>query len=514
MVRQLVFLMSLISFSASVSAQENLPRERWFEVSTDNFQVLSQLSRGQTEDRALVLEQWRSAALHVLGRDGTQWQDIVPTHIYFFDNEENLRAFSDTPEASFFYPAPRANFLAIGESEDSHSQALHHYAHFLINNQPHGLPRWYEEGMSKYLSRVRVEEDSAQMPDLLPSDMELMLAVNESLSLDALMYDDSALASPRQIQIANHKAGIFMHFLLHAHELGDFPDRRLQLQAYVDLLQEGRNLRFAYDQAFDFSLAALEREFLRYLQEASTTRQNDRVLAVLDEFEPFDGEQSDEEFVALGLGELALHAGKFELAELYFGILVNQRSPIGRAYSGYADALRMRASVAGDALPDVLSLYQEALSLEAGDPQLSLDYGQFLETELNSCERVYSATERISMRAEMREHFSNALNLAPDLPEANLSYAQIFLQEGESWQEGLSYQERAFAARAADSFVMEQAIAYAIAAENYERARILIDRLSRPLHIWGTPFWISELSIKLDAAERRQPFDRCATAGP
>jgi hypothetical protein len=513
MIRQLVFLVSLICFSAGVSAQENLARERWFEVSTDNFQVLSQLSRGQTEERALALERWRSVALQILGRDESLVQDPVLTHIYLFDNEEDLRAFSDSPEASFFYPAPRANFLAVGESDDSQSEALHQYSHFLINNQPHGLPRWYEEGMSKYLSRVSVDDDNARMPDLLTSDLELMLAVNESLSLDELLHDDSALASPRQIQIANHKAGIFMHFLLHAHEREDFLDRRLQLQAYVDLLQAGRNLRFAYDQAFDISLAALEREFLRYVQLAAQARQSDRVLFVLEGFEPFDGEQSDEEFVALGLGELALHAGKFELAELYFGMLVNQRSPIGRAYSGYADALRMRASVEGDSLPDVLSLYQEALLLEADDPQLSLDYGQFLETELNSCERVYSDTERMNMRAEMREQFSNALRLGPESPEANLSFAQIFLQEEESWQEGLPYQEKAFAARAADSFVMEQAIAYAIAAENYEQARTLIARLSRPLHTWGTPYWISELSIKLEAAERRQPFDPCANAG-
>ena len=41
--------------------------------------------------------------------------------------------------------------------------------------------------------------------------------------------------------------------------------RRAQLQRYLDFLQQGRTERFAYDQSFDSSVAALERDFDRFL---------------------------------------------------------------------------------------------------------------------------------------------------------------------------------------------------------------------------------------------------------
>lgn len=510
MVRSLVLLILMVSFLDGAMAQEAIARERWFEVNTGTFRVFSQLSRRQSERKAAELELWRDAAIALLGPSAPGDPDPIQTYVYVFEDEDVLRLFADGEEPAYLYSSPRAGFLISVDTDASLNLAQHHYAHFLINNRPIGVPLWYEEGMANYLSRLSVSSGEIQLRAFREEEYEFAAALKDVLALEDLLYDTAALASPRLIQIGNLKAAMFVHFLLHGHEREGFADQREQLQAYLAFLQEGRTERFAYDQSFDVPLVALEREYDRYVEAAATSADADRTLMNLAERPATEAVESTPDEVTMALAELSLHGGKFNAAEVLFGDLVARGSQVGRAYSGFADAQRLRLRGPEEADPDIVPLYLQAVAMEESDPQLYLDYGQYLDTELDDCARGYSAQERQRMQEEMRTYFGRALTLAPESPEVNLSYAQIFLQEGEDWQQGLSYQSKAFAAMPADTFIMEQAIEYAIAAARYDEARMLIARLARPLHFWGTPTWIADLSNRLQAAERGQMFDACA----
>lgn len=514
MLRSLVLPIFLLSFLQEVAAQEAIARERWFAVDTGNFRVFSQLSRGQTERTAAELEQWRQAAVSLLGPSAVAASDPIQTHVYLFDDDDVLRLFAEGEESSYLYSSPRAGFLILTDAEASLNLAQHHYSHFLINNRPIGVPRWYEEGMTDYLSRLRADSGEIELRAFRDEQIEFAARLNEVLSLEALLYDDSALASPRLIQIANLKSAMFLHFLLHGHEWEGFPDRRAQLTAYLGFLQQGRTDRFAYDQGFDVPLAALERDFDRFLPMMLESGDIDRSLMTLTEESETEVVEPTPDEITLALAELALHSGKFDASELLFGDLVSRQSQVGRAFSGLADAQRMRVRGPEETVPDVVALYLRAVSLEDSDPQLYLDYGQYLDTELDDCEKGYSAQEKQAMQNDMRTYFTRALALAPESPEVNLSYARIFLMEGQDWQQGLEYHRKAFAALPADSFIMEQAIEYALAGAQYDEARVLIARLARPMHFWGTQPWIADLSNRLQAAERGQVFDPCAASTP
>lgn len=514
MLRLLVLPIFLLSFLQEVKAQEAIARERWFEVDTGNFRVFSQLSRGQTERAAVELEQWREAAVAVLGPSVVAARDPIHTYVYLFDDEDALRLFAEGEESSYLYSSPRAGFLILTDSDASLDLAQHHYSHFLINNRPIGVPRWYEEGMAAYLSRVRASSGELELRAFRDEQIEFATRLNEVLSLEALLYDDSALASPRLIQIANLKSAMFLHFLLHGHEWEGFPDRRAQLQAYLEFLQEGRTARFAYDQGFTDPLATLERDFDRFLPVFLESGDVHRPLMTLPDQPEREAVEPTADAITLALAELSLHSGKFNGAEVLFGDLVARQSQVGRAFSGLADARRMRVRGPEETMPDVVPLYLQAIAMEDSDPQLYLDYGQYLDTELHDCEKGYSAQERQSMQDDMQTYFARALELAPESPEVNLSYARIFLMEGQDWRQGLEYHRKAFAAMPADGFIMEQAIEYALAAAQYDEARTLITRLARPLHFWGTQPWIADLSNRLQAAERGQAYDVCAASTP
>lgn len=500
----------------SYAADGDLATERWFATKTDNFTIYSQLSKSQTERRASQFENWRDAALQVLGIASTQQQDPIKTYLYLFDDDDDYALFAENNDAAYFFSSPRANFIIAQSSDAGIDMAQHHYAHFLINNAPVGVPRWFEEGMSQYLSRLEANNRNVELQGFRDEDYQLLAALNADYSLDNLLYDDDALASPRLVQIANLKSAMFVHFLRHGQQREGFQDRSGDLQNYLGFLKQGRTERFAYDQAFNLSVRRMAEEFDRFVEEGQSRGDRDLELLEVEGQREFEAYEVTSEEIKLAIAEISLHSARFPLSAYYFETLMQDGEGGGRAFSGFADAQRMDAlsssgvSVEGKTSQELELLYQQALEVSPDDYQLHLDYGQYYDNLRDNCEEPLTAAQLQRVQQGMTEHFEKALALNPESAEVNLSNAQLFLFEGKDWQQGLVYQDKAFAALPADTFVMEQAIEYAILAEDYDKANLLINRMARPMHFWGTPSWIRDLRSKLHAAERGEIFDACA----
>lgn len=513
--RKLLVLLTMITLQAYAADDGNLATERWFASETNNFVIYSQLSKRQTERHANALEHWRDAALQVLGVADSQQQDPIKTYFYLFDGEDDYALFAQSNDTAYFFSSPRANFIIAQSSDSGIDMAKHHYAHFLINNRPIGVPRWYEEGMSQYLSRLNPDGRAVELRGFSADDYSLMAAVNADLALDDLLYDDNALASPRLIQIANLKSAFFVHFLRHGQQHDGFDDLSDKLQDYLGFLQQGRSERFAYDQAFNLSERRMEEEFERFIVEGQRRGDSDQDIFAIQEPSEFEAYETPREEIELALAEISLHSARFHLSAFYFDRLQQEGQGGGRAASGFADANRMLAedseNSAGELSAQELELsYQRALEIAPQDFQLHLDFGQYFDSLRDNCKNPLSPAQLQRVQEGMSTHFRNAMALNPDSAEVNLSNAQLYMFAGADWQQGLVYQEKAFASLPADNFVMEQAIEYAILAKNYERAESLIDRMARPMHFYGTPSWIRDLRNQLQAAERGQVFDPCA----
>lgn len=506
--KRLLLLFVWVALLEQAVAQDALVAKRWHTSSTENFTVFSQLSRRQTQGQASDLEQWRSASLQLLENVSPQVQASIKTYLYLFSSEDDFALFSDGSEPAYFFSSPRANFIIVQDNESGVKLAKHHYAHFLLNNRPQGLPRWYEEGMSHYLSRLDTTGRDARLNRLSDEEFELMDALNSAIALEELFYDDSALASPRLVQIANLKSAFFMHYLRHAHEREGFSNRTDTLVDYLSFLDQGRSERFAFDQAFDASMSVLAQDFQRYLEAGLRQSERNIELFSLPSGNEVEAQQVSADDKALWLAELALHSGRFTLSAYLFNSLIEGSQAPGRAYSGYADAMRM-----GDLESEsVTLLYEQAALRSPDDYQIHLDFGQFYDSKRNSCDPAPTAQERMFYESEMQRHFQRALALNPESTEVNLSYAQVFLFEQQRWQEGVEYQRKAFAGLPSDTFVQEQAIEYALRDSDFDYAQTLIERLARPMHFWGTPVWVDELRMKLNAAQRVEPHDICANA--
>ena len=497
------------AFLAQISvAQEDLLEQRWYLVESQNIVLISEASARQTRRFVEKLETWRQISAQIIARVDEFPKANVPNYVFLFDDEESFRHFSAGQQRAFFYATPRSNFMAVVRgAEGSLSEGLHHYSHFLMRNfYDLRLPRWYEEGLSGYLARMQVDGTGAGFDRISPESDEALIAISETLSMERLIYQDEALASPRMIQIANLKSEALMHFLLHGHE-DEYPDRRNQLQRYLEYIFEGRTPRFAFDQAFDVTTAELDEELHEYLSERSRSR-GDIANSAGNVVSPNDPRELEQSELAILLGELALNTGQAEHAEMFFSAAMSRDSDLARAYSGLGDALRFQEVAGRD--QEIAALFDRALELSPDEPDILLDYGEYWEAELNDCAKNYPAVEREVIIGRIKQSFEKALSLVPTNAEAHLAMGQVYLFPEEDWSTGRAYQQRAFELLPADSFIMEQAVRYAIEADEFDEAEALIGEMSQPLHYFGIPGYVNDLRQRLNSKRGGSAYNACA----
>lgn len=504
----LLFCLSYcVSFSSL--AQQELLDERWFKLSTPNFILYSQLSSRQTRRVANDLEQWRQVAAYNISGQSNFQPANVSNIVYLFDDKKSFSYFTNAEELAFFYPTPRHNFMAFVPSLDSsQSAALHQYAHFLEKNFADlRVPRWYEEGLAGYLARIEIDRGQAKLSKVSKSGNQMLVQVNGILPMERLLYSDEALSSPRIIQIANLKSEALLYYLLHSHEESTFADRREELSNYLKLLLQGRNPRFSFDQSFSITPKQLDAEFENYLLTTSNPVGEVRAGSLISTGE-LDPARVGKAELGLVIGELALNAGKMEAAELFFQSVIDAEEEFARAYSGLGDSLRYQELEGRD--QEIARYFITALELAPNDLDIILDYSEYWESELKSCDKSYPSGQRQSILETMKAQLDLAVLLEPNSAEANLAIAEFYLLEGQDWMLGRGYQEKAFELLPADGFIMEQTIKYAIAANDFDEAERLITEMAQPLHFFGEPAYVTDLREYLAMKRRGESYDACA----
>ncbi len=313
----LIIFVWVILLAPTISAQDELARARWQRATSEHFTVYSQpvvaSNRALCPGTGAVASGRRqryAGAGHVPAPGDTQLR-------FRFDRLDDFQQFTLGEDAAFFYPTPRANFMALVANDATALRlARHHYGHFLLRNFADlRLPRWFEEGLSAYLGRLEVGDDGFRFEQYTARNNEVMAQISEQFSMQRLFFNTAALASPRVIQIANLKAEALYYYLRHGYLERGFPDRRQQLQNYIDLLLAGRNHRFAYDRSFDVTTAELDTEFQRFLQQSRRPRVD--VEMSLPAPDTVAVQRVSAQEASIILGDLALNGGRPEIAERF-----------------------------------------------------------------------------------------------------------------------------------------------------------------------------------------------------
>ena len=325
------FLLANLCGEAFGASGPELLSRPWFEARSGHFNAYS---CGNTQDVARLvarLEQFRDAYFMLAGSNAVV---SPPIEVIAFPDHESMEPFLPVYRGK---PANLAAFFSRGSDENiivlylsaSRSGALglifHEYTHLLLRRNQRFWPLWLIEGMAEIYatfeltggSTVRIANPIASHLRTLEQGTLMPLKDLFAVSHDAPEYNER----DRQ-GIFYSESWLLAHYLVS----GGNPALRNRFGQLTTLLRAGQSPEQAFTNAIQISLAGMENELRRYLEQkkfpplALTVRSDLTAPRMLSWRPVLSGE------VCFRLGDELLRIGRTEKAAEYFQ-QAKQRAP-------------------------------------------------------------------------------------------------------------------------------------------------------------------------------------------
>jgi tetratricopeptide (TPR) repeat protein len=409
-------LLILLAQPATVSAKDN-----WVSVRTKNFFMIGNADEKEIRKVALKLEQFRQVFTRLL--PNVRFNTPVPTTVIVFKSDSSYAPFKAGPNtAGYFQSGEDVNYITLTtelQTMDPFNVIFHEYTHLLVNNTFENAPVWFNEGLAEYYSTFAITDDQKIEIGRAIGNHVLLLRQNKMLPLRTLFQVDHK--SPhynegKKQSIFYAQSWALMHYLIvgkagKAEKLGQF----------VNLLSNNVPMETAFQQAFETSFEAMEKELRDYVKQ-------DRYNFIKGHFEKKLELDTSVEAVPLTeaetqayLGDLLWHGHRADAVK-YLEKALKLDPNLGMAhaslgmlrfYEGKVDEARasLERAVAGNS-QNYLAHYYYAFTLSRQRPE-----------ETNT---KYTPEEA----AKIRLHLQRAIALRPDYPESYDLLAFVTLVSG------------------------------------------------------------------------------------
>ncbi len=217
-------------------------KERWVEVTTPHFVVVSDTDEKQARGVARDFEEIRlvfqmalprartaEARLPILAvKDQKGLKKLLPE---FWEGKNRIR-----PGGIFRRTGYRQEIaLIVGkEGAEAYPIVYHEYFHYLADLNTPGLPSWLNEGLASYWENTTIQDDKIVAGQ--PSDRHIQtLREGSSLPLQELLTASPLTVDRNRVPIFYAQSWALTHYLL----IGDRAIRQESLSKYVKLVTEG-----------------------------------------------------------------------------------------------------------------------------------------------------------------------------------------------------------------------------------------------------------------------------------
>ncbi len=297
-------------------------KDKWLNLQTKNFNIVSNAGEGETRELALKLEQFRAVFSKIFK---IQNASAIPVTVVVFKNDSSYKPFKPLYNgkpaniAGYFQRAQDENLITLNITAKSDERPFavifHEYTHLLTSTTPRRWPAWLSEGVAELYSTFEVNKNKVTLGVPVANHV-YYLREQKFVPLKDLfnVSHDSPIYNERE------KQGVFYAqswALTHYFMFGDKMARQPQLSQYVNLIHAGVNADEAFTQAFKTDFATAEKNLRQYISQNAYTQ----VFYNLDSTE---GEKeisvrllSDAESQYY-LGNILLHTQRLEESETYF----------------------------------------------------------------------------------------------------------------------------------------------------------------------------------------------------
>jgi Flp pilus assembly protein TadD len=439
----------------ALASQPVSAKEKWINLQTKNFNIVSNADEGDTRELALKLEQFRYIFQKIFN---LRTVTTVPVTVVVFKNDGAFKPYKPLYNGK---PANLAGYFQRGEDEniivlnisgnELHPMAVifHEYTHLLTSQIELALPLWLNEGLAELYSTFEVKKNEVML-GIPISNHVYFLRDQKFLPLESLFAVEHG--SPAYNE--RDKQGVFYAqswALIHYLTFGNERARQLQLVEFVKLLGSGIDVKRAFNEAFKTDYATMEKELRRYIGNrtypgislglASVEGEKEvRMQPLADSEMEFhlgnllmrqdrldEAETRFKQAAALdanlarpyeGLGFVALRRDKFEEAEEFFKQAVAHNSKNHLAHYYYAASLQRKAMGDGDGrikpelAKPIIEELKTAIKLMPGFAHSYSLLGYiYLLTEENLAEGAEMMKAAMRLEPQNKHHAINLANI-------------------------------------------------------------------------------------------------------
>ena len=277
-----LFLMLILFFSDSSAGKtsEDIIKENWIEIKTENFHIISNLEENRALGFAKEIEQFRFFFLQF--SNIKMKKDIPAIRVYAFSNTSTYKTFNLPKDSvGIFLHRALGNFAVVnlsdyrsGSRKLSYAQQImkHEYVHFAFDNADSNLaiPRWYNEGMAEYLSSLRMKDGYIHYGEINPTRLSAR-EHGRGIDIEALLKAERIPESRKKIN------NYYAHALALVHYCHFHPGMQEKLSQYLSMVGSGMSIDLAFSKAFEKNYKSLDKALTKYIKKGSFPFQRNKL---------------------------------------------------------------------------------------------------------------------------------------------------------------------------------------------------------------------------------------------
>ncbi len=420
-----VLVLACLAVALSVTPAQ--AKDKWINLTTKNFNIITNADEGETRKLALKLEQFHYVFSKLFNLPPVR---SIPTTVMVFKSDGSFKPYKPlyngkpSNAAGYFQPGEYENLIALDISANDRrpmSIIYHEYTHLLTSTTPREWPLWLKEGLAELYSSFDVKDNKVILG--APIDHHVfLLRENKFIPLQTLfsVHHESSIYNERD------KQSIFYAeswALCHYFAFGDKMARRPQLIDFINQFNQGVDVNRAFTQAFKSDMSAVEKQLRSYVGNSLYTINVYTLTSTEGEREISVKPVSDAE-AQFYLGNLLARTNRLDEGEALFKQAIALDPEMPRSYEGLGLVATRR-----NRMDEAMEHFKQAAMRGSKNHLAHYYYAEALQRQA-----VGPLTPKLAQ--QIADELKTSIKLMPGFAHAYYALGFLSLATGESLKEG------------------------------------------------------------------------------